>query len=48
MGAEEHAHVLTHANAARVLADEPTLPVPPLSLGRGVLRRLRELWFGRK
>ena len=47
MGATEHAQMLTHANAARVLADQPTLPVPPLRLGRGVMRRLRELLFGR-
>ncbi len=48
MGATEHAQMLTHANAARVLADEPTLPVPPLPLGRGVFHRLRELLFGRR
>jgi protein-tyrosine phosphatase len=46
--ATEHAQMLTHANAARVLADEPTLPVPPLPLSRGVLHRLRELLFGRR
>jgi len=48
MGAAEHAQMLTHSNAARVLADEPTLPVPPLPLGRGVFHRLRELLFGRR
>ena len=48
MGATEHALVLTHANASRLLADEPTLPVPPLPLGRGVFHRLRELLFGRR
>ena len=48
MGASEHAAILTHANAARILADEPTLPVPPLSLDRGVFQRLRELLFGRR
>ena len=48
MGADEHAQVLTHANAARVLADEPTLPVPPLPLARGMVHRLRELLFGRR
>jgi hypothetical protein len=48
MGADEHAHVLTHGNAARVLADEPTIPVPPLPLGRGMIHRLRELLFGRR
>lgn len=48
MGAEEHAQVLTHANAARLLADQATIPVPPLKLGRGVFGRLRELLFGRR
>lgn len=48
LGAHEHAHVLTHGNAARVLANEPTIPVPPLALGRGVFTRLRELLFGRR
>ena len=48
MGAEEHAHILTHSNAARVLGNEPPIPVPPLPLGRGMLQRLRELWFGRR
>jgi protein-tyrosine phosphatase len=48
MGAAEHAHVLTHGNASRVLADEPTIPVPPLPLGRGMIHRLRELLFGRR
>ena len=47
MGAIEHAQMLTHSNAARVLADQQTLPVPPLRLGRGVMHRLRELLFGR-
>lgn len=48
MGADEHAQVLTHANASRVLADEPVIPVPPLRLGRGMIHRLRELLFGRR
>lgn len=48
MGADEHAQILTHANPARVLADEPTLPVPPLPLVRGMVHRLRELLFGRR
>jgi protein-tyrosine phosphatase len=47
IGADEHAQVLTHSNAARVLANEPTIPVPPLSLARGVFGRLRELLFRR-
>ena len=48
MGAGEHAQILTHANPARVLANEPTLPVPPLKLPGGVMHRLRELLFGRR
>ena len=48
LGANEHAQMLTHANASRLLADEPTLPVPPLPLDRGVFQRLRELLFGRR
>jgi protein-tyrosine phosphatase len=48
MGATEHALMLTHANASRLLADEPTLPVPPLPLARGVFSRLRELLLGRR
>jgi protein-tyrosine phosphatase len=48
IGATDHARLLTHSNAARVLADEPTLPVPPLPLARGVFHRLRELLFGRR
>ena len=48
LGAEEHAFALTHSNAARVLANEPTIPVPPLPLGGRVFRRLRELLFGRR
>jgi protein-tyrosine phosphatase len=47
IGADEHAQVLTHSNAARVLANEPTIPVPPLPLARGVFARLRELLFRR-
>lgn len=48
MGAEEHAQLLTHVNAARVLGDQPTIPVPPLRLGGRVFTRLRELLFGRR
>jgi len=46
MGADEHAQLLTYSNAARVLADQVTMPLPPLPLGRGVFHRLRELLFG--
>jgi protein-tyrosine phosphatase len=48
MGAEEHAQLLTHVNAARVLGDEPMIPVPPLRLAGRVFTRLRELLFGRR
>jgi hypothetical protein len=48
MGADEHAQVLTYSNAARVLADQATIPVPPLRLERGMIHRLRELLFGRR
>jgi len=48
LGATEHARMLTYANASRLLADEPTPPVPPLPLDRGVFRRLGELLFGRR
>ena len=48
IGAAEHAQLLTHANPARVLANQPVLPVAPLPLARGVFHRLRELLFGRR
>ena len=48
LGATDHAQILTHGNASRLLADAPTLPVPPLPLGRGVFHRLRELLLGRR
>jgi protein-tyrosine phosphatase len=47
MGAEEQAQLLTDTNAARILANEPPLPVPPLQPPRGVLTRLRALFGGR-
>ena len=48
IGASEHAQLLTHANPARVLANEPMLPLSPLPLAKGVFHRLRELLFGRR
>ena len=48
LGADEHAQMLTHVNAARVLANESTIPVPPLPLARGMFSRLRELLLGRR
>ena len=43
VGAPEAAEVLTTVNPARVLADEPPVPVPPVGVRRGPLARLREL-----
>src|SRR5688572_19347323 len=40
-GGMEQARLLTHTNAARLLADEPTIPVAPLPRGGGVFTRLR-------
>jgi protein-tyrosine phosphatase len=41
---QEHADLLTHTNARRLLADEPPLPVPPLPAAPGALHRLRDLF----
>jgi protein-tyrosine phosphatase len=43
IGAEEQARLLTETNPAQVLANAPTMPVPPVERGRGVLSRLRAL-----
>jgi hypothetical protein len=43
MGASEQAELLTAANAERLLADDPLLPVPPRRLRRGLLVRLKEM-----
>jgi len=40
-GDTEQARLLTHTNAARLLADEDPLPVAPIRRQRGVLSRLR-------
>lgn len=48
IGAPEQAHVLTRANAARLLDDEPMLPVAPVRMPLGVLGRLKELVLGRR
>lgn len=45
-GAPEQARLLTHTNAARLLADEPTLPVAPIRLAGGVFSRLRRAILG--
>lgn len=46
LGAGEQAHLLTHTNAGRLLADQAVLPVAPVEVPRGVFRRLRHLMFG--
>lgn len=43
MGATEQAELLTGANAERLLADDPLLPVPPRRLRRGLFVRLKEM-----
>jgi len=48
LGAGEQAHVLTHANPERLLADLPVIPVAPIPMGKGIIRRLRELVLGRR
>lgn len=48
LGAEEQARLLTHVNAERLLAGQAPLPVAPVTVPRGVFRRLRELMFGRR
>ncbi len=48
MDAGEHARMLTHVNAERLLTGQPILPVAPLpALDRGMLARLRDLLLGR-
>jgi protein-tyrosine phosphatase len=46
IGADEQAALLTETNAARVLSNEPPLPVPPVEPRRGMLTRLRALFGG--
>ncbi len=41
----EHAALLTEQNAARVLADQPLLAVPPLPRETGMFARLREMFL---
>ena len=43
VASERHAELLTHENPARLLRDEPTIPVEPVERRRGVGDRLREL-----
>jgi protein-tyrosine phosphatase len=42
MNATDQAALLLSVNAERILAGEPTLPVPPLRFKRGMLAQLRE------
>jgi protein-tyrosine phosphatase len=48
VGAADVAELLTRTNAARLLANEPMLPVAPLERRRGMLGRLKELLLGRR
>ena len=48
LGADEQAHLLTKANAERVLSDLAPIPVAPFRVERGLLGRLRELVLGRR
>lgn len=47
-GAAEHASLLMEVNPRRLLDNLPTLPVPGVRVGRGVMARLRELVRGRR
>jgi protein-tyrosine phosphatase len=44
----EHADLLTHTNAKRLLDGEPTFPVPPLPSASGIFGHLRELFLSRR
>lgn len=44
---EDNVRLLTFENARRLLADEPTMPVFPITLKQSMIRRLGELVFGR-
>jgi protein-tyrosine phosphatase len=45
LGAGEAAELLSHENPRRILANERPLPVPSITIQRGLLRRLRDLMF---
>jgi protein-tyrosine phosphatase len=47
LGAAEQLELLTRENAARLLRNEPPVPVPPIARPRGMFGRLRDLVFGR-
>ena len=44
---EANVRLLTFENARRLLADEPMMPVWPIQLRRGMVRRLGEMVFGK-
>jgi protein-tyrosine phosphatase len=44
---EANVRLLTFENARRLLADEPMMPVWPIQLRRGMVRRLGEIVFGK-
>ena len=48
LGADDTAELLTHRNAAHLLANEPVEPVPPLERRRGMFDRLKELLLGNR
>ena len=48
VSSREHADLLTHINARRLLDDQPLLPVPPLPMVSGIFGRLRELFIARR
>ena len=48
VASDEHADLLTHTNARRLLDDQPILPVPRLPLVSGIFGRLRELFLARR
>lgn len=45
LGADEAAAILTWENPRRILDDLRPVPVPPITIQRGLLRRLRDLMF---
>jgi protein-tyrosine phosphatase len=48
LGAKAQVHLLTFENPRRLLADRPLLPVAPVRFEKGVLARLKSLFFGRR
>ncbi|CAN5760494.1 tyrosine protein phosphatase [soil metagenome] len=44
----EHATLMTHTNAERLLEGKPLLPVPPLSHASGMFGHLRDLFLTRR